>query len=54
MKATVDPLGHKFEHEVTVVSIADASEVEGGRVFRDKEILKLSISFLQYKTGLNL
>ncbi|XP_022861119.1 uncharacterized protein LOC111381558 [Olea europaea var. sylvestris] len=43
-KASGEHVGHIYENEVTVVSVAEAGEVEEGRVFRDKEILKLSIS----------
>ncbi|XP_022842936.1 uncharacterized protein LOC111366405 [Olea europaea var. sylvestris] len=38
-------MGHVCDTEVTVVSITDAREVEEGRVFRDKDVLKMSLSF---------
>ncbi|XP_022895484.1 uncharacterized protein LOC111409704 [Olea europaea var. sylvestris] len=40
-----EKMGHILDTEVTVVSIADAREVEEGRVFRDKDVLKMSLSF---------
>ncbi|XP_022849883.1 uncharacterized protein LOC111371973 [Olea europaea var. sylvestris] len=43
--AIMDPSSDNLEHEVTVVAVADAREVEEGRVFRNKEIMKLSLSF---------
>ncbi|CAA2955288.1 Hypothetical predicted protein [Olea europaea subsp. europaea] len=43
-KASSEHVGHIYDNEVTVVSVAEAGEVEEGRVFRDKEILKLSLS----------
>ncbi|XP_022843192.1 protein FAR1-RELATED SEQUENCE 5-like [Olea europaea var. sylvestris] len=44
-RAIMDPSSDNLEHEVTVVAVADAREVEEGRVFRNKEIMKLSLSF---------
>ncbi|XP_022872040.1 uncharacterized protein LOC111391125 [Olea europaea var. sylvestris] len=43
-KASSEHVDHIYDNEVTVVSVAEAGEVEEGRVFRDKEILKLSLS----------
>ncbi|CAA2987405.1 Hypothetical predicted protein [Olea europaea subsp. europaea] len=44
-KASYKHVCHICDNEVTIVSIEDASEVEEGRIFRDKDILKLSLSF---------
>ncbi|XP_022856858.1 uncharacterized protein LOC111377934 [Olea europaea var. sylvestris] len=44
-EASSKHLGHICDNEVTIVSIADAIQVEEGRIFRDKDILKLSLSF---------
>ncbi|XP_022861868.1 uncharacterized protein LOC111382194 [Olea europaea var. sylvestris] len=44
-EASSKHLGHICDNEVTIISIADAIQVEEGRIFRDKDILKLSLSF---------
>ncbi|XP_022891804.1 uncharacterized protein LOC111406648 [Olea europaea var. sylvestris] len=44
-EASSKHLGHICDNEVTIVFIADAIQVEEGRIFRDKDILKLSLSF---------
>ncbi|XP_022874020.1 uncharacterized protein LOC111392853 [Olea europaea var. sylvestris] len=43
-EASIKTMGHICDTEVTVVSVADAREVEEGRVFCEKNILKLSLS----------
>ncbi|XP_022883345.1 uncharacterized protein LOC111400140 [Olea europaea var. sylvestris] len=40
----IEPLSDNYEYEVTVVSVTSARDVEMGRVFRNKEIMKLSLS----------
>ncbi|CAA2970578.1 Hypothetical predicted protein [Olea europaea subsp. europaea] len=40
-EASIKTMGHICDTEVTVVSVANAREVEEGRVFRDKNILNL-------------
>ncbi|XP_022847669.1 uncharacterized protein LOC111370215 [Olea europaea var. sylvestris] len=42
--AIIESLCDNYEHEVTVVSVANARDVEMGRVFRNKKIMKLSLS----------
>lgn len=42
--AIAEPSGDNFEHEVRIVSVADARDVEKMRFFRNKEIMKLSLS----------
>lgn len=44
-RAAIKKSGHIWDNEITVVSAADAREVEEGRLFRDEDILKLSLSF---------
>lgn len=39
------PSSDNFDHEIIVVSIADTRNVEKWRVFRKKEILKISLPF---------
>ncbi|XP_022881049.1 uncharacterized protein LOC111398367 [Olea europaea var. sylvestris] len=43
--AIIEPLCDNYEHEVTVVSVTNARDIKTGRVFRNKEIMKLSLSF---------
>ncbi|XP_022866416.1 uncharacterized protein LOC111386194 [Olea europaea var. sylvestris] len=43
-EASIKTMDHICDTEVTVVSVADASEVEEERIFHDKNILKLSMS----------
>ncbi|CAA3021119.1 Hypothetical predicted protein [Olea europaea subsp. europaea] len=53
-EAVVEPSGHDDVYVVTIVSEPDARNVEEGRVFCNKEVLKLSTPFMPFKTCLSL
>ncbi|XP_022870861.1 uncharacterized protein LOC111390105 [Olea europaea var. sylvestris] len=43
-EVAIENVGHIYDNEITVVHVIDAREVEEGRVFCDKDILKLNLS----------
>ncbi|CAA2966955.1 Hypothetical predicted protein [Olea europaea subsp. europaea] len=53
-EAVVEPSGHDDVYVVTIVFKPEARNVEEGRVFCNKEVLKLSMSFMPFKTCLSL